>query len=67
MPANRIAAIAAFLTGIASAIAGIESALPTNWANGAATAVGVLGAIASCLHFMTGSQKYDALPPEMKR
>lgn len=61
LPANRVAAIAAFLTSLAAGIAGIESALPQNWANGAATVVGVLGAIATALHFMLGSQKYDKL------
>ena len=60
-PANRVAAIAAFLTGLAAALAGIESALPTAAANAVVSAVGVLGAIITALHFMTGSQKYDAL------
>lgn len=61
IPANRVAAIVAFLTGIASAVAGITNALPATWADGAATVVGVLGAIVTCLHFMTGSQRFDAL------
>jgi hypothetical protein len=59
--ANRIAALAAFLTGIASALAGIEGALPSTVANAVATGVGIIGAIVTCLHFMLGAQKFDAL------
>ncbi len=62
LPANRVAAIAAFLTGLGAAISGIENALPTGkWQNAAVAAVGFIGSIVTCLHFMSGSQKYDAL------
>lgn len=60
-PANRVAAIAAFLTSLGTAIAGIEGSLSGKWQNTAATAVGVIGAVVTCLHFMTGSVKYDQL------
>jgi hypothetical protein len=60
-PANRIAAIAAFLTGIIAALTGITSALPTAAANVVISAVGVLGSIVTCLHFMSGAQKSEAL------
>lgn len=66
LSANRVAAIVAFLTGVASALAGIESALPSTAGNAVATAVGILGAIVTCLHFMLGSQKYDAAQAYVK-
>lgn len=61
LPANRVAAIAGFLTGIGAAIAGIENALPSKWQDSAIAAVGVIGSITTVLHFMSGSQKFDAL------
>jgi hypothetical protein len=57
---NRIAAIAAFLTGLAAAVAGIINVLPTAWQSTTLAVVGVIGAVATCLHYMLGSQKYDA-------
>jgi hypothetical protein len=63
MPANRIAAIAAFITGILGALAGIESwgGLPKGVASVIVTVTGILGAILTVLHFMSGAQKSEAL------
>jgi hypothetical protein len=59
LPANRIAAIAAFLTGLAAAVAGVANTLPQSWQSTVVAGVGVLGAIGTALHFMLGSQKHD--------
>jgi hypothetical protein len=63
LPANRIASLAAFLTGIGAALAGLESwgGLPTGVASTIVTVTGIIGSIVTCLHFMLGSQKSEAL------
>jgi hypothetical protein len=58
--ANRVAAVAAFLTGLAATIAGIANVLPLGWQSTALSCVGVIGAIGTALHFMLGSQKSEA-------
>ena len=59
LPANRVAAIAAFLTGLASAILAISHTFPKNWQQTSVAIVGIIGAIGTALHFMLGSQKMD--------
>jgi hypothetical protein len=59
-PANRIAAVAAFLTGLSGAILAITNSFPKNWQNAVIAIASILGAIATALHFMLGSQKNDA-------
>jgi hypothetical protein len=61
LPANRVAAIATFLTGLAASIGSIENTLPGKWQNAALGIAGLATSAASGLHFMTGSQKYDQL------
>jgi hypothetical protein len=60
MPANRIAALAAFLTGLSGAIVGVANVMPTGTQSTILAVAGGLGAIATALHFMLGSQKVDA-------
>jgi hypothetical protein len=63
LPANRIASLAAFLTGIGAALAGLESwgGLPQGVASTIVTITGIIGSTVTCLHFMLGSQKSEAL------
>lgn len=61
-PANRIAAVAAFLTGLAALIAplaGVFEGTPTGEA--LLSVGGALGAIGTAIVFMRGSQGYDVL------
>jgi hypothetical protein len=62
---NRLAAYAAFLTGIATGVGSLENAFP-NTASTIGAVVATLGSIATCLHFMAGSQKVDALASQEK-
>lgn len=59
LPANRVAAIAAFLTGLAAAVLAITNTFPKNWQQTTVAIAGLLGAIGAALHFMLGSQKMD--------
>lgn len=59
LPANRVAAISAFLTGLAAAVLAITNTFPHNWQQSAVAIGGILGAIGTSLHFMLGSQKMD--------
>lgn len=61
LPANRVAAIAAFLSGLGTAVAGLSAGLPTGAANTAAIISGLLIQAATVLHFLTGAQKSEAL------
>lgn len=61
LPANRVAAIAAFLSGLGTAVAGLGAGLPTGAANTAAIISGLLIQAATVLHFLTGAQKSEAL------
>lgn len=60
LPANRVAAIAAFLTSLAAGIGSLENAFPTSKETIGAV-VAVIGAVVVALHFMLGSQKVDKL------
>ena len=59
--ANRIAAAATWITGLAGFIAGITQVLPHTWQNTAVAISGVLAQLLVTLHYLTGSQKFDAL------
>jgi hypothetical protein len=60
LTANRLWAIAAFLTGLSGAILAITNSFPKNWQATSIAIAGILGAIATALHFMLGSQRHDA-------
>jgi fluoride ion exporter CrcB/FEX len=59
LSANRIAGIAAFLTGLSGAILAVTNSFPKNWQNSVIAISGILGAVATAMHFMLGSQKND--------
>jgi hypothetical protein len=61
LPANRLAAIATWLTGLAAFIGSVEGTLPGKWQDTALGIAGLLTSLAAAVHFMTGSQKYDQL------
>lgn len=61
MPANRVAAIATWLTGLVAFITGVTSALPSGWQDKAGMIAGIITQLIVAIHFMTGSQKFDAL------
>jgi hypothetical protein len=58
---NRVAAIATWLTGLGAFIAAIESTLPGKYADAILGAGGLLTSLATALHYMSGSQKFDAI------
>jgi hypothetical protein len=62
---NRVAAIATWLTGLAAFIASIVGTLPQGWQNAALGAAGLLTSAVTTLHYMTGSQKFDALQAQV--
>jgi hypothetical protein len=59
--ANRLAAIASALTGLAAFVAGLAQLLPGTWPNYALAASGLLVKLVTVVHFLSGSQRYDAL------
>lgn len=59
--ANRVAAILTWLTGLSAFIVGITQTLPHSWQNTALVIGGLLTKLVTAVHFMTGSQKFDAL------
>ena len=61
LPANRVAAITTWLTGLAAFITGITSTLPSSWQNAAIGIGGLITSLASALVFMIGAQKSEAL------
>jgi hypothetical protein len=61
LPANRVAALATWLAGIGTFVASVESTLPKSWQNAALGAVGIITSTVTALHYMSGSQKFDAL------
>jgi cytochrome c biogenesis protein CcdA len=60
-PANRVAAIATWLTGLAAFITGITNTLPTNWQDKAAMIAGIVTQLATALMFLWGAQKSEKL------
>lgn len=58
LSANRVAAIAAFLTSIAAGIGSLEDAFPTSKET-IGVVVSVIGAVVVALNFMVGSWKDD--------
>lgn len=58
-PPNRIAGLAAFLTGLAAAVLAITNTFPKNWQQTVVAISGLIGAFGAALHFMLGSQKMD--------
>lgn len=58
-PPNRIAALSAFLTGLAAAILAVTDSFPNNWKQVVVASAGILGSTGAALHFMLGSQKMD--------
>ena len=59
--ANRVAAVAAWATGLAAFITGVLQTLPVSWQNYALSAVGVLSQVPVVLKFLQGSQQWDKL------
>jgi len=61
LPANRVAAGATWLTALAGLILAVEGTFPAAWQNTALAIAALLTKLVTTLHFMSGSQKYDAL------
>lgn len=61
LPANRIAALATWLTALGALIAAVEGTLPAAWMNTALAIGALVTKLAVTLHFMTGSQKFDQI------
>lgn len=59
MPANRVAALATWLTGLGALVLGVTGTLPTTWQNTALIVGGLLTKGAVAVKFLDGSQKYD--------
>jgi hypothetical protein len=61
IPANRVAAIATWLTAFAAFVLGIVQILPSGWQNYALIGSGLLVKVATTIKFLDGAQKWDAL------
>jgi hypothetical protein len=61
LPANRVAAIATWLTALGALIAAVEGTFPQSWQNTAVAAVALITKLVVTVHFMSGAQKFDAL------
>lgn len=61
LPANRVAALATWLVALGAFITAVEGTLPLSWQNTALAVAAVLTKLVVALHFMSGSQKFDAV------
>lgn len=64
--ANRVAAAAAFLTGLAGAVLAATNSFPKTWQATIIAIASIIGAVGTALHFMLGSQKDDANKTQVK-
>lgn len=61
LSANRVAALATWLTALAALILAVAGTFPASWQNAAVAGVALLTKGAVAVKFMDGSQKWDGL------
>jgi hypothetical protein len=61
LPANRVAALAAFFSGLGTSIAGLSQVLPSSAANEVAIISGVVIQVGTTITYLFGAQKSEAL------